>query len=329
MSRRGGYDDRYDDRDSDYRRPRRDRDYDELDVDITRTRSGGGGGGGGGGYPESRAPRGETIVLERDTVKADRRPATRQPDFLREDYGQTTSGALVIRREERDEDTYSRAPTRRRSLETVRSRAPPERVVQKDELVILERDRGPPYPRSERDFTEKEEIIIRETGGRERARSRPPRERERSEDEIDITIKHRESSRPPPPRSEAPPRSEYRERDVEEIRFRRGPGDAPARPPPMRTEIDREEIRITDTRSPPPRSEVRGRDREFVKEEIDIDIRETHSHPPPRREPSRGNLVARDREEWIVRRKREVTPPPPVRDYEKEEIIIRRRERTP
>ncbi|KAK0364776.1 hypothetical protein LTR91_008505 [Friedmanniomyces endolithicus] len=316
MSRRG-YDDRYDDRESGVsRRPRRDREYEELDVDITRTR----------GYPESRAPRGETLVKERDTVINERRGerGPRQPDFLRDDYGKTTSGALVIRREERDEDTYSRAPTRRRSLETVRSRAPTERVVEKEEIVIRERDRdrAPQYPRGERDFTEKEEIIIRE-GGRERARSRPPREQERSEEEIDIKIK-RQESRPEPPRSEAPARSEYRERDIEEVRFRRGGGEMPARPPPARTEVDREEIRFTETRSPPPRSDPRGR--EVIREEIDI--REERSMPPPRREPSRGQLVARDREEWIVRRKREVSPPPP-RDYEKEEIIIRRRERTP
>ncbi|EMC94202.1 hypothetical protein BAUCODRAFT_36674 [Baudoinia panamericana UAMH 10762] len=294
--------DRYEERESDfYRRPRRDRDYEELDIDITRAR-----------YPESRAPRAETVVKERDTIINDRRTerGPKQPDFLREDYGKSTAGPLVLR-VEREEDTYSRAPTRRRSVESVRSK-PAERV-QRDEIVIRERerDRGPPYPRSDRDFTERDEVIFRERD-RERARSRPP-PREREDEEIDIKIKRREESRGPPARSE------YRERDVEEIRFRRGGGD---RPPPSREEVEREEIRITDTRSPPSRNEGRGR--EVVREEIEI--RDERSAPAPER---RGNIVAREHEEWIVRRRREPSPPPPPRDYEKEEIIIRRKERSP
>lgn len=312
--------DRYDDRESDfYRRPRRDRDYDELDVDITRSR-----------YPETRAPRAETVIKERDTVINDRRSerGPRQPDFLRDDYGKSSNaGPLVLREDRREEDTYSRAPTRRRSLESVRSRAPPERVVEKEEIIIRERDRerdrGPPYPRSERDFTEldrKEDIVFRE-----RARPRPQPPPERQEEEIDIKIRRGgEEPRPPPPRSEAPSRAELRERDVEEIRFRRGGGERPA---PPRTEVDREEIRITERRSSPPARSERGRD--VIREEIDIRER---SIPAPRaRSQSRGALVARKEEEWVVRRRRErsPTPPPPPRDYEKEEIIIRRKERTP
>ena len=280
---------------------------------------------------------------ERDTVISDRRTerGPKVPDFLREDYGQSQAGPLVIRNERREEDTYSRAPTRRRSLETVRSRAPDR--VEEDRIVIRERDRGTPS-RGERD----EEIVFRE---RDRARSRPPPPRERENIDIDINIDRDARSRAPPARSEAPSRSEVRERDVEEIRFRRGGGE---RPPPPRTEVDREEIRFTERRSPPPRSEYRGRDKEEIdidinlgersrpppprseyrgrdKEEIDIDInlRERSRPPPPReRSMSRGALVAKEREEWIIRRKRE-SPPPPPRNYEKEEIIIRRRERTP
>ncbi|KAK3676896.1 hypothetical protein LTR78_003100 [Recurvomyces mirabilis] len=312
--------DRYEERESDfYRRPARERNYDELDIDITRER-----------YPESRAPgrRAEAAVKERESVVSDRRTerGPRQPDFLREDYGKSQAGPLVIRREEvREEDTFSRAPTRRRSQETVRSRAPPERV-EKEEIIIREqRDRAPPYPRGERDFTEREDIVIRERD-RERARSRPPA-RERSDEEIDIKIKRREESRGPPARSEAPSRSELRERDVEEVRFRRGGGDRPG-PPPQREEFQ-EEIRINETRSPPPRNAVRGREYERDELDIDINIREERSAPPPRRQEERGHLVARDREEWIVRRRREPSPPPPPRDYEKEEIIIRRKERSP
>ena len=341
MSRRGyPVADRYDERQSDfYRLPRQERNIDDLDIDIdiTRERE-------RDRYPASRvsrAPRAETAVKERETVIDDRRSerGPRMPDFMREDYGKSQAGPLVIRREERDEDTYSRAPTRRRSQETVRSRAP-ERAEEETKLVIRERERGPAYPRDE-------EIIFRE---RDRTRSRPAPPRERENIDIDINIDRDARSRAPPPRSEAPSRAEVKERDIEEIRFRRGGGDRPA---PPRTEIDREEIRFTERRSPPPRSEYRGRDaereeidinirersrpppprseyrgRDVEKEEIDINIRERSRPPPRERSVDRGTLVARDREEWIIRRKREAPPPPP-RDYEKEEIIIRRRERTP
>ena len=335
--------DPYDDRQSDvYRRPRTERNFDESDVDIRQSRY-------DGPAPsryDAPAPsrRADTAVKERErdeTVvsrRTDRGP--RQPDFLREDYGRSSnSGPLVVREERREEDDYvSRAPTRRRSLESVRS--PRTERVEKDEVIFRERERdrgGPPYPRSERgSFTEKDEVTYRD-----RTRSRPPPNQ--SEEKIDIRIRDDETSgwRPPP-------RSEYKERDVEEIRFRRGGGDrAPppartevdkeeitftreerSRPPPARTEIDREEIRIRETRSPPPQEPYRGR--EGRREKIDIDIREERSAPPPRqRSMSRGALVRKDREEWIVRRRRTPTPSPPPRDYEREEIIIRRKERTP
>lgn len=329
--------DRYDDTQSEfYRRPRRDRDYDDFEVDITRER-----------YPEERRRRPETVVKEREQVERERR-GPRQPDFLREDYGKSsTAGQLVVREERDEEDSHSRVPSR----VSRRSRAPPERV--EEEIVFKERDRsdrGPPYPggRSEVEFREKdrEDIVYRE---RPRSRAPPPPERA-SDEEIDFKIRREErENRPPPPRSEAP---------VEEIRFRRGGGDRPRPPPeavekteidirerersaappparrfereeidirerssarPPRSEVDREEIVFRERRSPP------GRGREDFVEEIDIRERNVHRH----RSRSRPNLVARKEEEWIVRRPRTPSPPPP-RDYEKEEIIIRRnKERTP
>lgn len=332
MSRHYPTADYYDERATDfYARPRTERNYDELDVDIRETTS-------------RRAPA-QTVLSDR-RAEVDRRTErpVRQPDFLREDYGKSSqAGQLVVREDRREEDVYSRAPTRRRSLETVRSRAPPKEVEER-EIVIRERDRErprerdresrPPYPQSERGGYRDEEIIFRDQA-RSRAASRPPAPR--SKEEIDIIIRKREEeearseaarSRAPPARSEyakseAPPRSEYHERDVEEIRFRRGGGE---RPPPPRTVVDREEIDIRETRSPPSRNANRGRD-----EEIDIRIKETERAPPPprARSQSRGVLVGKEKEEWIVRRQRSPSPPPPPRDYEKEEIIIRRRERTP
>ncbi|KAI5361859.1 hypothetical protein Slin15195_G055100 [Septoria linicola] len=335
--------DRYDDSQSEfYRRPRRDRDYDDLEVDITRER-----------YPEERRQRPETLVKERDSVVSERR-GPRQPDFLREDYGKsTTAGALVVREERREDDSHSRVSRRRRSLESARSRPPPERTEEETKIVFRERERErvPPYPQSQVD--DKEEIIYRE-----RTRSRPPpREKGGEKEEIDIRISRDErESRPSPPRSEAPP--------VEEIRFRRGGGDRPGPPqktverteidirerersaaPPARSRVEREEIDIRERHSPaprPPRSERGEVDREEIifrerrsppsrgRETFqEIDIRESSAPPPRHRSMSRPQLVARKEEEWVVRRPRTPSPPPP-RDYEKEEIIIRRRkERTP
>nr|POF07213.1 hypothetical protein CFP56_31836 [Quercus suber] len=307
------YERRYDDRDSDvYSRPtRRYRDDDELEIDIQRSR-----------HQEPR--RAETTFQERDTVVSDRRDrGPRMPDFLREDHGRPShGGTMVLREERREDDTYSRAPTRRRSQETIRGSRAPDRV-EEEKITIRERDRErprPPYPTSE--VSEKDEIIFRE-----RTRSRPPPPRQRgSEEEIDIKITRRDESRAPPPRSEAPSRSDFKERDLEEIRFRRGPGEA-SRPPPSRAnEVDREEIIIReDRRASPPRSAYRGR--EILKEEIDI--RERSVPPPRQRSQSRGALIAREREEWVVRKRPPPPSPPPARDFEREEIIIRRKERSP
>ena len=347
MSRRDyGPPDGYDDRRSNVsRRPRTERNYEEADID-TRSRYDGPAPSRYDQPPPQR--RGETVFKERETdtvvtqgQRTERR-GPRQPDFLREDYGRNSNaGQLVVRDTREEEEDYpARAPSRRRSMETVRSsRPPPPRSerVERDEFVFreTERDRGGlPYPRSERGSLGEEERVV----FRERERSRPPPER--TEEKIDIRIREddRQERRPPP--------REYRERDdVEDIRFRRGDGGRPpparnevdkeeitfthterSGPPPGRNEVDREEISFQETRSPPPRENYRGR--EVRKEEIDIDIRERSAQPPRQRSQSRGALVRKDREEWIVRRPRTPSPSPP-RDFEKEEIIIRRKERSP
>ena len=319
MSRR--YDDRYEDRSNVSRRPPRgdrDREYEEPDI---RQRYDG---------PPPRRGGGETIVKEResDTVisqgRRTDRGGGRQPDFLREDYGRTNAGPLVVREERIEEDDYvSRVPGRRRSMESVRSRAPPRERVEQEEIIIRERTRdnaGPPYPRSERgSFSERDQSV------RERSRP-PPARRDDLREEIDIRIREDESrpSRPPPPRSEVRRGDGPREVDREEITISREQRGGP--PPPR--EIDREEITIRDSvRSPPPRERERGRGRD---EEIDINIRERQ------RSQSRGVLVKKDHEEWVVRRRRTPSPspspsppPPPPPVVEREEIIIRRRERTP
>ena len=120
MSRRyADYDER------DYVRSR----YEDTEMDIRETRR-----------PAA------TVLSDRRTE----RPA-RQPDFLREDYGKSHAGPLVIREREREEESW-RPPARRRSNETVRSRHPAD--VER-EIIIREREREddrsrPPYPSSER-----------------------------------------------------------------------------------------------------------------------------------------------------------------------------------
>ena len=343
-------DDRYDDRQSNLsRRPRGERNYDEVDVDIRQSRY--------DGPPPSRydgpqrSRRNETMVKESDTVMTQghrtERPSRQRPDFLQEDYGRNpNAGQLVVREERREEDDYvSRAPPRRRSVDSVRSRRPPPQGerVERDEFIFkeTERDRGgPPYPQSQRgSFGEEDKFIFRE-----RTRSRgPPMDRGgRTREEIDIRI--REDDRRP-----APPRDDYQERDVE---IRRGGGGRP--PPPRGAEVEKEEIIFRETRSPVQREPPRGGDvrkeeididirdrgrREDIdidirergrgrNENIDIDIREQSAPPPRQRSVSRGNLVRKDHEEWVVRRRRTPSPSPP-REVEKEQIIIRRRERSP
>lgn len=293
---------------------------------------------------ESRRPA-ATVLSDRRTE----RPA-RQPDFLREDYGKSHAGPLVVR--EQEEEDW-RPPPRRRSNETMRSKHPAD--VER-EIIIRERerdnDRRPPYPSSERGGRMEEEIVYRDRAPSKAPSKAPP---SRVREEIDINIRrddhdhHRVRSPPAKSeyaRSEAPPRSEYHERDVEEIRFRRGPGD---RPPTRNVEREEIDIDIRERRGREQEEidirireqERRGREQEEIdirireqerrgreKEEIDIRIREQERPAPRPRSHSRGVLVGKKEEEWIIRRQRSPSPPPPPRDHEREEIIIRRRERS-
>ncbi|TKX27198.1 hypothetical protein C1H76_0492 [Elsinoe australis] len=333
MSRR--YDDeRYDERD--YHYERRERDYDgprprrvyEDEIDIERERV------------DRRPARATSVVSER-------RPAPRQPDFLREDYARTAAGPLVVRERESEKvKDYERAKGKS-DISVVGSRRgggpPPDRVV-KEDIIIKDRmrddrsdagrsrvSRAPPYPKDD---------IIPDAGRveyRERARDIPYRE---VEEDIVIRRAGRDSS-PPRPRDYSPPGRDYspppRRKDFvedSEIHFRRGN----SRPPPMRREIDREELIIREERAPPPterdveRTELvirerdsppRGYDRSVEFDEIEIRERE-RSRPPPRMQ-SRGPPIAREREEFVFRRRPSPSPP----RSEREQIIIRRREVSP
>ncbi|KAF2714376.1 hypothetical protein K504DRAFT_2096 [Pleomassaria siparia CBS 279.74] len=248
----------------------------------------------------------DELDIELNRSHAD--PRRSAPNFLREDYGgnRSSAGPLVVRERVQEEEIV-RGPARRREVE-------------QDALVIRSR---PPPPASSVREVEREEINIRRGDNEHR------RPREVNRDETDITIRHREQSRP------RPPPSEVREREVEreEISFRRGGGP----PRPREVDIEREEVRFRERE--PPRREVErdeitfrhehreesrhGRERDVEKDSITIRNRE-RSLPAPRS--SRGELVAREREEIIVRRRE---PSPPPREVIKDQIIIRRRERSP
>ena len=290
--------DRYEERESDiYRRPRREREHDDIEVDITRSRQ-----------PESR--REETVVTDRRT---DRGP--RQPDFLREDYGRSSSKAqLVVREDLREDDTYSG----RRSDGRGKSRQRDDRV-ETDKFTFEEREtsnRGPPYPRSgqsEIDVSEKEEVIYRE---RPRSRRPPPRE-QRDEEEIDVTIRRDERSR-----SRRPPPREQRDEEEIDVTIRRDERSRSRRPPP-REQRGEEEVDITIRRDeggesrPRPR---RGEEQERDFEEITI-RRDERSRSRPRR----GEEEERDFKEIRFRRGGDSERPPQSPVVDREEIDIRER----
>ncbi|KAL1616433.1 hypothetical protein SLS56_011407 [Neofusicoccum ribis] len=282
-----------------------------------------------------------------------RRPGP-QPDFLREEYGRTSAGPLVVSERRTVRDDWSPPPPKpRKEVEReeiiIRDRSdrkserpPPSRSSHSDREEIIFRRDGPPPPKPRP--VEREEYVIRRE---ERSPPEPPKSKAREE----IIFRHEERS--PPPQKPKP-----REIDREEIVFRRGEG-ARSRPPP--SEADREEIRIRrrEGSRPPPsepdREEIRIRrregsrpppsepDREEIRirrhdgppshrprevEREEISIRRTESEGP-RRAPSshKGDLVAREREEFVVRRRPPPPPSPPPPD--KQEIIIRRTERSP
>ncbi|KAF2423756.1 hypothetical protein EJ08DRAFT_652516 [Tothia fuscella] len=314
MSRRYPVADVYEERESDvYRNGRRatTREYEELDVDITRSR---------------------------------------QPDFLREDYGRTTAGALVVaERRGVDFERNSRRGSPTRSVHSVRPRT---REVEKEEIIIRE-ERSERPRRRER--SQSRDVSVRRS-------ERPTRPRGSEREEIDINITHEESTERPRPRpreverdeisirrsetERAPPPPRPREVAREEVIFRRGEGERRPRP----REVEKEEIIIRhdeSTRGPPPRREIereeikithqhddhrssRGRDRSSSRERISIRER---SRPAPRERSLPPKLVARETEEFVIRRRRppspSPSPSPPRRKVETDTIVIKRTERSP
>lgn len=306
------FDARYDDRRSSVgpRGTRLDDRYGEVDMNF-RTGSG-------------PLPRQSVISKERDEYE--RRGTT--PSFLREDYGNTTAGAMVLRERDREDITY--APSRRH-------RTPSPERRDRDEIIIRREERSESRPpvrsRPREQSREREEIIIRKDS---RSESRPPpsRIRERSRDREEIVIRRderddRESIAPPRRSTTAP----IQDREREEIIIRREERDARSRmdddlisqrsyrppPPAPRTDLERSEIIIR-------REQVEGDDRNARmpprRTRYDDEI---VSNRPLSRERARSRHGSVSEDEIIVRREEREGR---AGEQSRQEIIIRKSSRS-
>jgi len=272
-------------------------------------------------------------VQEYEELDVDISRGQRMPDYLREGYGRTSAGPLVMR------ERAPQAPPPPAEIARVsRSRRPAPRdygqdYVEEEELLVTRKSRrnrdrdeesseeassgrGAPSARGGR--REEIDIDIREErrGGRPRREDievdirqqqyNRERQRQRNYEEIDIDIRQDDQ------RS----RRDY----DEEITFRRGTSrprggereeeaEPPRRAKSVRAYDDEVEVDIR-------RDRPRARDGE--REEIDVNIRRGE------RSQSRPRIIAREREEFIYKRRE--PSPPPIREIEK---IVIRRPRTP
>ncbi|KAI9676084.1 MAG: hypothetical protein M1817_000827 [Caeruleum heppii] len=258
-------------------------------------------------------------VRERDREYEEveiRRRRDREPEFLREDYGRTDAGPLVIK--ERDLDGYSSRPRERsrdREIDiNVSSSRPREREREKEyyvrprvpdtEIDIIsrsrERERVPEIVREDYRHPDHGPLVVRE---RETATYTRPRERERDRElEVDIISRPRERER-------EISRTRERETEIDIVtrreRDRDRDRDLYAQPPPPRererertreTEIDI--IRRQDDRERDRDTYARPRERPRERElDIDIDIssragdrdRERDTYTRPRERPRERN----------------------------------------
>lgn len=262
-------------------------------------------------YRRAPAPA-PTAVREREVVIRDevRERSSNTPAFMREDYGRSAAGPMVLRAKEREDYEFVPRPRRR-------SPSPePERKIEKEEIIIT-RDQSESRPPPRQREIEREEVIIRRD---DRDRAPPPREREREE----IIIRREEKEpeyRPPPPREVNSSKEEIiirredketdrrRYDDYSDVGSRRG--DYDRRPP--RSEVDRDEIIIR-------REEEKLDPRRYD----DYALTRPKSHERARSRARRSSSGSND--EIVIRRDE-------VRgrsgDRERQEIIIRKSSRSP
>ncbi|MCJ1473885.1 hypothetical protein MMC13_002540 [Lambiella insularis] len=254
-------------------------------------------------YYSDRGGRGGRVAeYEEIDIRERRGGREREPDFLREDYGRSSAGPLVVR--EREEEIIEERGPKRSGR---RRHGGGREVVEEEEVIVKRGGGGRERERDrERETVKEEEVIIRK-GGRER-RERAPVHEEIREEEVVIRKNGRREREPIQ-------HEEIREEFVYRPRERSPPVIAREREEwvfgPRRKE--REERR--EEREPPPRP--------YEREEIIIRKDEREEERPRTRGYERDELIIR-REERSKSRER---PRPREQSYEREEVIIRRDER--
>lgn len=254
------------------------------------------------GPPPVRVRERDREYEEVDTYIRREREPDRRPEFLRDDYGRTEGGPLVLR--ERQTETFERPIERRpRSPSPVRIR---ERIIERERspsLPPVERIRSRVVERErERSLTPPDRLRARVIETRERVRERSPspvRVRER------IIERERRERTPSPAREER-----IRITETRETRRERTPSPSPSpspppsiRAPPIHQEIIThhrhidhgfERARVPTPPPPPRRSSPRVNETDIdiytSRNNTEVDIRKTSSRArTPQPTPSRRN----------------------------------------
>ncbi|KAI4197847.1 MAG: hypothetical protein LQ346_002895 [Caloplaca aetnensis] len=282
-------------------------------------------------YHPARDRGGRTVEYDELDIRERRRTSGREPDFLRDDYGRSAAGPLVVRDDKRDRESEYRPRPRDRPREVEereiivakgpRSERMSERDINIEREELVYRTREPERPRTREINIERDDIVyqprprepepqqIRRV--REDWEYRRPREPEIERETIDIRERERERERPR--------EREYKE---EEIVIRRGSGSRERERPRARPNLDQEIVIRRSSRS---RERERPRQSDFREEDIIIRREERERDRP--RERDRGY----EKDEIIIRRDERERDRPRTRasSFDRETIKLRVDEREP
>ncbi|KAL8932032.1 MAG: hypothetical protein Q9211_006568 [Gyalolechia sp. 1 TL-2023] len=277
-------------------------------------------------YP-SRDRGGRTVEYDEVDIRERRRTSAREPDFLRDDYGRSAAGPLVIRDDKRERESEYRPRPRERAREVEerdiviakgpRSERPSDREINVEREELVYRTREPERPRTREINIERDDIVyqprprepepqhIRRV--REDWEYRRPREPEVEREIIDIRERERERPR-------------ERESKEEEIIIRRGSRSRERERPRERDYKDQEIIIRRSSRS---RERERPRQKDFREEDIIIRRDERERERP--RERDRGY----EKDEIIIRRDEGNRPRTRASSFDRETIKLRVDEKEP
>ncbi|KAI4182237.1 MAG: hypothetical protein L6R41_006098 [Letrouitia leprolyta] len=280
-------------------------------------------------YYPPRDRGGRTVEYDEVDIRERRRTSAREPDFLRDDYGRSAAGPLVIRDDKRDRESEYRPRPRDRTREVEerdiivskgpRSERTSDRDINYEREELVYRSREPERPRTREINIERDDIVyqprprepepqqIRRV--REDWEYRRPREPEIERETIDI--RERERERP-------------RERDTkdEEIIIRRRSRSIERERPREREYKDQEIVIRRSSRS---RERERPRQSDFREEDIVIRRNERERERPRERERDRGY----EKDEIIIRRDEGNRPRTRASSFDRETIKLRVDEKEP